>query len=619
MRLSGFARLALLAVMLAPMVVRAGFIDQRGEELRRQGDVQYRVDTGSESIESVIANDQGWMLQAVHAWYPDGGPVRLWARFEMLPQAATRRVFITTGPWERVEYFAVRDRRIVGRDVAGTFVPASQRKTHVGMVPVFVLSGFTAFDVPANTPTTIYARLSTDNRLVEMGGLRFSVWGEDSVRDEEERDRMFQSAFLGIMLMLAAYNLSMYFIEGFDRSYLFYVLSMAGLEVTWLAGSGLGAELLWPEYPMWDHFAAWISIPVVVYSFGQFVRIFLDLRAHLPRLDTQLNWFLRFCLVALPLCVVVSHLWRPGAEVFGVLFAALPTAAAIIVCGATVMAMRAGIPSARLFSIAIACSAAGSIVSLFAATRSLPLPRGAVDAQQIGFALTGLLLSIGLGFRMRDLRSQLQKREVEDKLLANILPRAVIDELAATGTSEPRRHDEVSILFTDFAGFTQTVATLPAKRLVQELDEIFRGFDDIVEAHGLEKIKTIGDAYMAACGLPVAADDHAIRCARAALDLVRYIEKRNETASMKWSLRIGVHSGSVAAGIVGKHKYAYDVWGDTVNLASRLESSGEVGRVNISAYTRDLIQGRFECEYRGKLSAKGKGDIDMYFVVRERD
>ena len=202
--------------------------------------------------------------------------------------------------------------------------------------------------------------------------------------------------------------------------------------------------------------------------------------------------------------------------------------------------------------------------------------------------------------------------------MTNILPRAIIDELKATGESEPRRHEDASILFTDFSGFTQAVSTIPAKRLVKELDEIFRGFDDIIAANGLEKIKTIGDAYMAAAGLPLPADDHAVRCVRAGLALTQFIETRNQTAAMKWGLRVGVHSGAVVAGIVGKNKYAYDVWGDTVNIASRLESAGEVNKVNISAYTFELVQAFFECEYRGKLAAKGKGEIDMYFVLRER-
>ena len=194
----------------------------------------------------------------------------------------------------------------------------------------------------------------------------------------------------------------------------------------------------------------------------------------------------------------------------------------------------------------------------------------------------------------------------------------VADELSATGSARPARHESVTILFTDFSGFTQAVSAMPADRMVGELNEIFEAFDAITDACGVEKIKTIGDAYMAAAGLPKACSDHAQRCVRAGLRMIDYLEERNRTATFKWSLRLGVHSGPVVAGVVGKRKYAYDIWGDTVNVASRMESSGAIGRVNISAYTYDLIREAFDCEYRGKVDAKGKGQIDMYFVKGER-
>ena len=216
-----------------------------------------------------------------------------------------------------------------------------------------------------------------------------------------------------------------------------------------------------------------------------------------------------------------------------------------------------------------------------------------------------------LGDAMRALS---QEREHSERLLLNILPAKVIQELAATGRVKPARHENASILFTDFAGFTQATSTMPADRMVDELNDIFVAFDDIAHEEGIEKIKTIGDAYMAAAGLSGDAPNHAERCVRAALRMTEFIEERNRTATFKWLLRVGIHSGPVISGVVGKRKYAFDIWGDAVNIASRMESSGEAGRVNISAYTYDLIRSLFNCSYRGKVTAKGKGEIDMYFV-----
>jgi class 3 adenylate cyclase len=223
-----------------------------------------------------------------------------------------------------------------------------------------------------------------------------------------------------------------------------------------------------------------------------------------------------------------------------------------------------------------------------------------------------------LKFAANVLRQQNQLLEQEKsharELLHNILPVEIAAELSATGKVRPVRHESVSILFSDFSGFTQTSATMPADRMVAELNEIFAAFDDICDEFGVEKIKTIGDAFMAAAGLPKPCDDHAQRCARAGLRMAEYLENRNREAAFKWSLRIGIHSGPVVSGVVGKRKYTFDIWGDTVNIASRMESSGEVGRVNVSAYTYDLIREDFDCEYRGKVEAKGKGQVDMYFV-----
>lgn len=202
-----------------------------------------------------------------------------------------------------------------------------------------------------------------------------------------------------------------------------------------------------------------------------------------------------------------------------------------------------------------------------------------------------------------------------DELLYNILPREAADELKATGRATPRRYEDVTILFTDFKGFTNTVAAMPADKLVTELNDIFNRFDDIIDRHGLQKIKTIGDAYMVAGGLAPNDPGSAARVVDAALDFVACIAERNQRSAVKWHMRLGMHTGVVVAGVVGKRRLIYDLFGDAVNIASRMESHGEPGRVNLSAYTYDLVRERHPCDYLGKIDVKGKGEIDMYCVT----
>ncbi|MEX1011138.1 MAG: two-component regulator propeller domain-containing protein [Balneolaceae bacterium] len=204
-----------------------------------------------------------------------------------------------------------------------------------------------------------------------------------------------------------------------------------------------------------------------------------------------------------------------------------------------------------------------------------------------------------------------------DQLLRNILPEDVARELIENGKAQPRRYEEVTVIFTDFKNFTETASSMSAGRLLMELNEVFEAFDLIMEKQGVEKIKTIGDSYMAVAGAPIKHSDHAVRAVRACLEMIRYLEERNMNASVKWDMRVGVHSGSVIAGVVGKNKFTYDIWGDTVIIANRMEIAGEPGRVNVSAMTRDLVRDHFESEYRGKHPAEGKGNLDMYFINGE--
>ena len=210
------------------------------------------------------------------------------------------------------------------------------------------------------------------------------------------------------------------------------------------------------------------------------------------------------------------------------------------------------------------------------------------------------------------------EKDESERLLHNILPEEVAQELKQKGFTTPLRYNEATILFTDFKEFTQTSAKISPQKLVNELNDIFKAFDYIMEIFDIEKIKTIGDSYMAVCGLPKESNTHAIQCISAAFDMIKFLEKRKKKSDIAWEMRVGIHSGPLVAGVVGTKKFTYDVWGDAVNTASRMESSSVPGRVNISEKTFQLVKDYFDCEYRGKLAAKGMGEMDMYFVTGEK-
>ncbi len=233
----------------------------------------------------------------------------------------------------------------------------------------------------------------------------------------------------------------------------------------------------------------------------------------------------------------------------------------------------------------------------------------------IGGLMVVLLFS-AIIFRQRNKISNEKKRS--DELLLNILPSETAEELKATGMARAKDYQEVTVLFTDFKNFTAISEKLSAQELVNEINFCYSAFDEIVTRYGLEKIKTIGDSYMCASGLPNENPDHAINAVKAALEMCSFIkqekEKRATTNAPFFEVRIGLNSGPVVAGVVGIKKFAYDIWGDTVNIASRIESAGETGKVNISESTYHLVKAQFNCQYRGKIQAKNKGEIDMYFV-----
>ncbi len=215
-------------------------------------------------------------------------------------------------------------------------------------------------------------------------------------------------------------------------------------------------------------------------------------------------------------------------------------------------------------------------------------------------------------------------RELEEeklranKLLHNIFPSEIVRELKEKGTIRPKEFSMVTLLFTDFQGFTEISSGMHPQELVTELNDVFKNFDAIIEKHDLEKLKTMGDSYMVAGGLPKETNDHAFKVVNAAVEMQEYLQRRNRSSRHKWEMRAGIHSGNLVAGAVGKNKYTYDVWGNTVNIASIMERNGLPGRVNITSATYDLIKDCFDCSFYGNADFSGNGKIQMYLIEKRK-
>lgn len=243
---------------------------------------------------------------------------------------------------------------------------------------------------------------------------------------------------------------------------------------------------------------------------------------------------------------------------------------------------------------------------------------GAVDYVSKPFQKEEVIARVTTHLKLRQVQREIEReKEKSEALLRNVLPEAVANELKQTGKSEPQSFKDVSILFSDIVQFTSCSSNLKPRIIIDELNDIFSAFDDIMEKNGCERIKTIGDAYMAVCGVPNHDSEHAIKLTKAALEMIDYVAERKNSNDYKWDVRIGIHSGDVVGGIVGNKKYIYDIFGDTVNTASRMESNSKSMSVNISEDTYNLISSDFKCTKRDPIEVKGKGLTKMYYVEQE--
>jgi adenylate cyclase len=257
-------------------------------------------------------------------------------------------------------------------------------------------------------------------------------------------------------------------------------------------------------------------------------------------------------------------------------------------------------------------------------TKAAQEKKDAISRQLTIGLLVGLfaMLIFAVVFLIQRNKISKQKKK-SDALLLNILPSEVANELKLKGHSEAKTFHNVTVMFTDFKDFTKVSEHISPEALVLELHTCFSAFDEILQKYKIEKIKTIGDAYMCVSGMPHLNPSHAKDMANAALDIMHFMNQRAkdklERGEFCFEIRIGLNTGNVVAGIVGIKKFSYDIWGDTVNVASRMENSSESNKINISGSTYELVKNDFKCEYRGKINAKNKGEIDMYFLYEKEN
>jgi adenylate cyclase len=269
------------------------------------------------------------------------------------------------------------------------------------------------------------------------------------------------------------------------------------------------------------------------------------------------------------------------------------------------------------FGVFIGLTLLSGVIDPLLAVRAAPIPPAVRTAffvlNSLGPACTTYLM---LQYAVRARDAALGR---SDRLLLNVLPRAIAERLKREPGTIAESHDEVTVLFADVVGFTPFVQHSEPSSVVRVLDEIFSAFDQLAERHGMEKIKTIGDAYMVVAGLPEARPDHAVAAAEMALEMHTALETVSSALGLDLAIRVGMDSGPVIAGVIGRRKFAYDLWGDVVNTASRMESHGLPGRIQVTRATYERLRDGYRFEERGEIEVKGKGMLPAWLLVGRRN
>ena len=491
-------------------------------------------------------------------------------------------------------------------------------------------------------PMAIPISISAKNQFIEDLGRRNLFWG----------------IYIGILLFAFFYNLFLY-LSLRESMYLYYSLYVLCALGFYAGIQGFNFRYLWPQLPALNSY-----LPVIISLMNLFVFLFTLRFLNITK-TKKIAYFGGWFFVSLYLLAAVINLsGRYGIAI--IMTQMLSVLMSFYYIYIVIDAIRKKVPNAKYFGLAWIQFIILLVIFILADNNVVPLNNFTKHSLFIGNALEVLLLSFALAARINFLKEdntrkqeeiihqleendriqrlaneELEQKVVErtaqlveqkneavkqrtrsDELLLNILPEETAKELKATGSAVAKLYDPVTVLFADMANFTEKCQSLGPQELVAEVNEIFTAFDQIVDQYGIEKIKTIGDSYMAACGLPKPQEEHALIMTRAAFEMQAYIENRTKQkrkeGKIPFEIRIGLHSGPVIAGVVGFKKFAFDIWGPTVNVASRMEGKGMINKINVSHSTFELIKDHFDCSPRGQIEAKGIGAVNMYFVDRPK-
>jgi class 3 adenylate cyclase len=497
-------------------------------------------------------------------------------------------------------------------------------------------------DFPTDTVLRFYFR--ANGRVVVLP----SYIGEvEWVMKKQFYKSLFYMFYTGIVFMLVVFYLAV-FITSRKRENLYYILWIITTTYYFAATKGF-LKLALPDSLQFLIYHTVEPISVAGFMLLLFTSNSLHIKTVIP---SFLKWFrLMQGLMILLFLFCFIGLNQLALKVFEPLM--IVAMCMNLVAG--IMVYRKGNGYALYYTLAFAQTLVSVGVYILVFMRVLDFNDYTSNASLIGTLIETVMLSLGLGAKIRSterdkLRAQaealfasrenekiiMQQNEIlevrvnertrlleeekkkSDDLLRNILPEETARELKQIGHSRPKTHEMVSVMFTDFVDFTRISEKMSAEKLVAEIDHCFSAFDLILEKYNVEKIKTIGDSYMCVSGLPTPNPDHAEEIIKVAFEIrdfmKRFKDQKISKGHIPFEIRIGVNSGPVVAGVVGAKKFAYDIWGDTVNTASRMEENSEAGKINVSGQTYALVKDKFKCTYRGKIPAKNKGEVDMYFV-----